>query len=136
MELLSYTIKTKGIDAWKRHYKKIERRMQGKAGDPLQKAVSEGAIEVRKVAKAQYLTGPRPQRLGVVTGRLRASVISWSKRKGDTAVGIVGTNVEYASKHEYGIGVRKRPFLSPALRESRKFIRNRIDRALKEIYKK
>jgi len=129
-------IKQKGFKEHSKHYKKIEKRLQGKLGDPLMKAVQQGAIKVQSIAQAQYLSGPRPQKLGVISGRLWGSITAKSDRKGNTITGKTGTNVMYGPKHEFGINVKKRPFLGPALKDSTKFIQGRIDRALKEVYKK
>jgi len=103
------------------------------------KAVQQGVLKVQSTAQSQYLTGPRPHKLGVVSGRLRGSITVNTSRKGNTVSGRVGTNVLYGAVHELvGIGKakRKRPFLGPALKDSRKFINKRIDRALKEVFKK
>jgi phage gpG-like protein len=51
----------------------------------------------------ERLSGPRPQILGVVTGRLRSSITtSGTEREGDSLVNTIGTNVEYAPIHEFG----------------------------------
>lgn len=65
------------------------------------------ALQLR--VQSAYLRGPRPTRLGVVTGRLLRSITQTS---GDgrsrfvstptTATFYVGTNVEYAAGWEYG----------------------------------
>jgi phage gpG-like protein len=50
-----------------------------------------------------YLTGPSPQKLGVVTNRLRSSVHpSVAVIEGNTVSSTIGTNVEYAAAHEHG----------------------------------
>ena len=136
---MTYSAKMKGYKEHQAHYKKIERKMQGKAGDPLLQAVHQGALEVQRVAQTKYLTGPRPHRLGVISGRLRGDIKGRAKRHGNRVVGITGTNVSYGAIHELrGVGKakKKRPFLRPALNDSRKFILKKIDRAFKEVYKK
>ena len=58
----------------------------------------------RNTAKLKYLSGPRPERLGVITGRLRNSIAApppIRSSRGDV-VGYVGTNVVYARIHEFG----------------------------------
>lgn len=50
-----------------------------------------------------YLTGPRPEKLGVVTNRLRSSIRASLARPTVTTVSSkIGTNVKYAAAHEYG----------------------------------
>lgn len=53
-------------------------------------------------AQRAYLTGPRPGRLGVVTGRLRGSLSHQVDVGTDRVVGRVGTNVPYGAYHEFG----------------------------------
>ena len=82
-------------------------------GDDVKRWVADeityAALEMESKAK---------QRCPVVTGRLRASIKSFVDR--DTLSAVVGTNVEYAEKVEYG-GIsktgkktKKTPFLYPA----------------------
>ena len=59
--------------------------------------------------QAQYLRGPRPSHLGVVTGRLLGSIAqggadtrSRFESTGTSAFAFVGTNVEYAAGWEFG----------------------------------
>lgn len=57
----------------------------------------------------ERLSGPRPQFLGVVTGRLRSSIAtSGTKRDGDSLVNTIGTNVEYAPVHEFGATIQRK----------------------------
>lgn len=50
-----------------------------------------------------YLRGPRPQKLGVVSTRLSRSLNAPPSRTTTTTVeSSIGTNVEYAGVHEYG----------------------------------
>jgi phage gpG-like protein len=57
-------------------------------------------------AKSGYLSGPRPGKIGVVTGRLRSSInaalSSSLTNRGRTVELRFGTDVPYARKHEYG----------------------------------
>ena len=53
-------------------------------------------------AKKDYLSGPRPERLGVVSGRLRSSIASEVREDGQGLEVVVGTNVKYAAMHELG----------------------------------
>lgn len=55
-------------------------------------------------AQRHYLTGPRPQKLGVRTNRLRSSLTAAPARvAGSQVISAIGTNVEYAGVHERGI---------------------------------
>lgn len=54
-------------------------------------------------AQVNYLRGPRPQKLGVVTSRLRGSLSAAESRvSADRIVSTIGTNVAYAGIHEHG----------------------------------
>jgi phage gpG-like protein len=52
--------------------------------------------------KRDYLTGPRPQKLGVVTGRLRSSIRFRIDSDGKLTTIRFGTDVPYARVHEEG----------------------------------
>jgi hypothetical protein len=55
-------------------------------------------------AQVNFLTGPRPQKLGVASNRLRSSLnASKAKILGNTIESIIGTNVKYAGAHEHGV---------------------------------
>lgn len=61
------------------------------------------AFSVVRRAQTNYLTGPRPKRLGVVTGRLRSNISAKvEKNNGETITATMGTNVVYGKVHEYG----------------------------------
>jgi HK97 gp10 family phage protein len=80
-----------------------------------------------------YLTGPRPVKLGVVTGRLRSSITSRAEWKGRKLLGIVGTNVFYGKFHEEGTErFPARPFLEPAFRDRERKIIEMINATIKE----
>lgn len=60
------------------------------------------ALRVVRTSKEKYLSGPRPEKLGVGTGHLRSSIRAVVERK-DNSVDIrVGTDVPYARIHEEG----------------------------------
>lgn len=59
---------------------------------------------------------------GTVTGRMKNSINAKVQSGRDFVIGRVGPNVSYAVRHEYGFGVPKRPYLSPALKRQRKNI--------------
>lgn len=57
-------------------------------------------------AQKKYLSGPRPEKLNVVKGRLRASIAHRIKGAGKNLEITVGSNVKYAAIHELGGTVR------------------------------
>ncbi len=96
--------------------------------------------EVVGRSRENHLSGPRPEKLGTVSGDLRRSV--GYRKEGDAV--IIGTNLPYAPVHEFGATIRAtkakflrfktrdgdwfskksvtipaRPFLRPALEESK-----------------
>jgi phage gpG-like protein len=74
-----------------------DRAMQAAA-----KGLSAGLQYAVGLAQRKYLSGPRPQRLGVVTARLRNSLTSRVDVFPDRLVGRIGTNVPYGAFHEFG----------------------------------
>ncbi len=61
----------------------------------------------------------------VDTGRLRSSITNRIEIEGDQLVGIVGTNVEYASFQEFGTSkMPAHPFLFPALESNKSKIKD------------
>jgi phage gpG-like protein len=99
--------------------------------------------------KRDYLTGPRPAKLGVVTGRLRSSIRFAIGEEGDLLVIRFGTDVPYARVHELGErpfsfttergkkrthpGFRPRPFLKPGTEDAVPGYISAIHRGLEEI---
>lgn len=66
--------------------------------------------------------GPRPDILGVKTGRLSNSVMASIKspilKQGNSYIAVIGTNIVYARVHEYGYSKRNipaRPYLRPGI---------------------
>lgn len=111
-----------------------------KQDEVIEKSLNQAALRLTGWIKKNRLTGPRPTYLGVRSNRLRSSITAGKTRKvGNEFINTVGTNVEYASVHEFGSparNIRARPFLKPAL-ESRtnqleimKILTNNLDRAL------
>lgn len=75
-----------------------------------------------RISKKDYLTGPRPMKLGVVSGRLRNSIKTDVSRLNKKMKGSIGTKVVYGPIHEFGGQMGRghgrmpaRPFLQPAL---------------------
>jgi len=69
----------------------------------------QGLRVIREVSQRNYLQGPRPERLGVITGRLLNSVRIGIENEGpDRAVGFIESDTPYSKYHEYGFyGKRK-----------------------------
>jgi len=113
------------------------------------RALQRAAMLVQRTSQTDYLTGPRPVRLGVVTGRLRRSIATAVEVEGTKVRALVGSNVVYARIHELGGRTRAqrsfrsgggrnpfmawqskavfgtmpaRPFLSTAIRDKQKEI--------------
>ena len=91
----------------------------------LEKAFRTGLEYILTRIKTGYLTGPRPEKLGVVTGRLRSSITYLLKSSPKRITAEVGTNVAYGVKHEYGLpgkeggkGTRARPFVEPGVKDT------------------
>ncbi len=53
-------------------------------------------------AQTNYLSGPRPGKLNVITTRLRGSITEEVTTAAQTVTGVIGTNVPYAAYHEFG----------------------------------
>ncbi len=56
-----------------------------------------------------YLSGPRPTKLGTVTNRLRSSITTKTETSGNVIETSVGTNVKYAAIHEFGGQIQATP---------------------------
>ena len=50
---------------------------------------------------------------------------------GTTITGTKGTSVSYAEKHEFGKGIRPRPFLNPALKESESTVMDIMEQTIR-----
>jgi phage gpG-like protein len=110
--------------------------------DVIKSGMYEGAQYISGWIKDNRLSGPRPQYLGVVTGRLRSSITAKpTEHSGNTYTTKIGTNVEYARVHEFGYPPRNipaRPYLVPGIQDKGNqqmvldTIRERINQALKE----
>ena len=85
------------MEQWQR---KVDRWRSG-LNDAAYGALRRGAMRVVATSQRKYLTGPRPLRLGVMTGRLRRSV-HYRMSRIPAPKAKVGTNVKYAKIHEYG----------------------------------
>jgi len=101
--------------------KRIE-SLPGRLDQELASGLQRGLLYAVGVAQRQYLSGPRPGKLDIVTRRLRDSIVSEVEvdkvligleysRAGGTQqrfsgsgniVGRMGSNVQYAAYHEFG----------------------------------
>lgn len=92
-----------------------------------------GMFEIERTSKTKYLSGPRPVKLGVVSNALRASVKGTVEQNGYNLLGHagIGPHVWYGKVHEEGLGgMKKRPFLVPAIEDH---IQDITDKILKSI---
>jgi phage gpG-like protein len=87
--------------------------MPARAKAKIDATVTALGFELERRVKTNYLRGPRPQRLGVKTGRLLASITRGGSESRtrfestpDKAIYYVGTNVEYGAPWEYGFKMR------------------------------
>jgi HK97 gp10 family phage protein len=87
-------------------------------------------------SQKNYLTGPRPEKLGVISNTLRGSIHSKTKDETGRITLMVGTNVWYGRRHEFGEGTRERPFLRPAIRDKQAQVMRMLADAMMEGYKK
>jgi len=100
-------------------FDKILRKLdEAPRDEAIRKSLYQSALHITGWIKTNRLSGPRPEFLGVVTGRLRSSITaSPTIKTGNVYMSRVGTNVEYGPRHEYGIRIRPRPFMRPAIED-------------------
>lgn len=117
--------------------------MRGNSTEALRKGIGRACARIQADAK---------QNCVVDTGRLRASIVTEVHTEGNTVVGTVGTNVEYAPYVEFGTGKNgdpsvehntsfagrvPKPFLYPAFRANKDKIENDVtDSIVNEIIKR
>jgi phage gpG-like protein len=103
--------------------------------DQLEDAVDKAIKDAERISKQEFLSGPRPDRLGVRTGTLRRSV-KGTMQSGNPIVGILSAGpLPYAAIHEFGgkagrglrVTMRARPYLKPALKAIIPYLKNRIN---------
>lgn len=106
----------------------------------------------------EWLGQGDPNVLGIVTGRLRASVRAMPPKIGGNVISgtvntgggvsaeggtkgmgvsgsMAGQMVRYARKHEFGIGVRKRPYVQPAFEAKKDEVADTIKGEVIEFFK-
>ena len=104
----------------------------------LKEAMRQGLLAIQSHSKAHYLHGPRPQKLGVVSGRLSSSLTTNVNTQGNEIIGKIGTNVWYGRLWEMGNPRVKRypqrPFLRPAIDDKKaEVFRHLKETALRQI---
>lgn len=105
------------------------RELLGKAGGAF---ANDTVSDIRK----NYLSGPRPEILGVVTNRLRSSIRYRIENASDEMKIVFGTDVPYAKFHElYGVGkkLKKRPFLRPGVEDNFPKFEARVLKVIKDV---
>ena len=64
--------------------------------------LASGLRIVAQISQDEFLNGPRPQRLAMVTGRLRRSIAANARVQDGSVTGTLDTNVPYGAFHEGG----------------------------------
>ena len=95
---LRLTGKIVGIERVEADFRSAPDRMKAR----LREAIHKQGVQLQGLVAGPYLHGPRPQRLGVVTGRLTRSINYRYTEAGDSLTGSVGTNVKYGAFWELG----------------------------------
>lgn len=90
----------------------------------MREAMQQALVAIRSHSKAHYLTGPRPQKLGVVDDILRTSLTIKVDEQGQDVIGKIGTRIWYGRMWEVEGNphvklYKKRPFLRPAIADKR-----------------
>jgi phage gpG-like protein len=111
----------------------IRKRLLGETNDFANRVIA----NIRK----NYLSGPRPERLGVVTGNLRRSVRFRVVNDAGRVIVTFGTNVPYAAIHEFGgdtgrnhkTHIRRRPFLATGMADEVPAFKERVRSMVAEV---
>jgi HK97 gp10 family phage protein len=126
--------------------KKLERWAKV-APNEVKKVLTVGAMMVQEEAQRWHLSGPKMPRgvgddtnatLAVRTGRLRSSIAyRVTALENGKFSAMVGTNVPYGRKHEFGLeGLPARPFMRPSLEKKRPAVFKLIEEAFIKSYGK
>lgn len=125
-----------------RGFDKLVRRMEAATADRvIAGALTKGAYYMQAWIQRKRLTGPRPEFLGVISGRLRSSIaVAQAQKSGDNYIARIGTNVVYGAIHEFGMPGRMpaRPFMRPALEDAKnkEFVLNLLINNIKRATEK
>lgn len=102
----------------------------------LEHGIELAAIKVEGTTKKNIWTIKATQGKLIDTGRMINSITHEVIAKGKKLIGLVGTNVWYASDHELGTKrIPARPFLRPALRMEKKFIKDVLKKSMNKAGK-
>jgi len=111
----AFVMKTVGLNRLQNLMKGSKEKLQSHMFKQMKIAVEVIIGETKRNIRGSRASNP-PEILGIRTGRLRSSITGQTKRRRGNVVGTIGTNVDYAAKHEFGLeGLPKRPFITPAL---------------------
>lgn len=96
------------------------------------------SYDIVNTSKLNYLSGPRPDKLDIKTGRLRDSIRSRVITDGSHIQVIMGSHVVYAQIHEFGgytgrghkAYLRPRPFLKTAIADEFPQFKEKLERVL------
>lgn len=103
----------------------------------LEPVMKENMFIAERTSKLNYLSGPRPNVLGVVSGRLRNSIKTRTSRHGSVLSGSIGTNVKYGPPHEFGkFPIPPRPFLTPAIEDNLPLFEEKFLKAIEDEWNK
>jgi len=121
------------------------------------KGLRRGLIFAVAKVQTEFLSGPRPTKLDIITRRLRQSITSRADVvPGRGVVGRIGTNVRYGAYHEFGfhgvVNVRAhtrgdqfvgshtrnvnyggKPFVRPGLKKAMPIVLREIQSELKDL---
>jgi hypothetical protein len=94
-------VKLSGAEAAERVAKRMDKATKELPNNLKTAAIRFGFRSVSRSIK-DFLSGPRPERLGVVTGRLRSSIGSQVTQAGNDIEVVIGSKVKYARRWELG----------------------------------
>lgn len=96
---MNATIKQRGLGVVLRFNAELE----PKVVEACATGMKRGLAHAVTVAQREFLSGPRPAKLDIITGRLRnAMSYAVRVREGKGVIGRLGNNVKYAAYHEFG----------------------------------
>jgi phage gpG-like protein len=110
----------------------------------IQPVMKENMFIAERDSKINYLSGPRPHILGVISGRLRNSIKTRTRRHGNVLEGSIGTNVKYGPIHEFGgsagrnrkVMIPPRPFLRPSIEDNLPLFEEKFLKAIEDEWNK
>jgi len=91
-------IEKQGAEAMEQHLKLLDQRILEATAQGLQA----GLLLVAGIAQREFLSGPRPARLGVVSGRLAGSLSPEVQVSANSVTGRITSSAPYAAFHEFG----------------------------------